>query len=63
LLLRLKLLVGQSGGSPGCALMRGRISDVAGKKVGVVLSGGNVDSEKHVGDSGLLAPKFFQCKI
>jgi len=46
LLLRLKLLVEPSGAAPAAALMRGRISGVAGKKVGVVLSGGNIDPKK-----------------
>jgi threo-3-hydroxy-L-aspartate ammonia-lyase len=43
LLLRLKLLVEPSGAAPAAALMQGRISNVAGKKVGIVLSGGNLD--------------------
>ena len=46
LLLRMKLLVEPSGSAPAAALMRGRIPDVAGKKVGVVLSGGNLDPKK-----------------
>ncbi|HEY4724341.1 MAG TPA: pyridoxal-phosphate dependent enzyme [Anaerolineae bacterium] len=46
LLLRMKLLVEPSGAAPAAALMRGRISNVAGKKVGVVLSGGNLDPKK-----------------
>ena len=43
LLMRLKLLVEPSGAAPVAALMAERVPDVRGKKVGVILSGGNVD--------------------
>lgn len=43
MLLRMKLLVEPSGAVGIAALMAGKIADVQGKKVGVVLSGGNVD--------------------
>ncbi len=46
LLLRMKLLVEPSGAAPIAALLAGRIANVKGKKVGVVLSGGNVDAGK-----------------
>ncbi len=49
LLLRLKLLVEPSGAAPVAALMAGRISNVRGKKIGVVLSGGNIDAGKLAG--------------
>ena len=49
LLLRLKLLVEPSGAAPIAALLAGKISNARGKKVGVVLSGGNVDAEKLAG--------------
>lgn len=44
LLVRMKLLVEPSGAAAVAALMAGKVADVQGKKVGVVLSGGNVDS-------------------
>ncbi len=43
LLERLKLLVEPTGAVGVAALLAGRIPDVEGKRVGVVLSGGNVD--------------------
>ncbi len=46
LLLRLKLLVEPSGAAPIAALLAGKIPNARGKKVGVVLSGGNVDAGK-----------------
>src|SRR5512139_1338223 len=46
LLLRMKLLVEPSGAAPIAALMEGKIPDVKGKKIGVVLSGGNIDAVK-----------------
>ncbi|HEX7181231.1 MAG TPA: pyridoxal-phosphate dependent enzyme [Thermoanaerobaculia bacterium] len=43
---RLKILV-EPGGSAGfAALLHGKVPDVAGRRVGVVLSGGNVDLER-----------------
>lgn len=48
MLLRLKLLVEPSGAAPIAALLAGKVSHVAGKKIGVVLSGGNVDPTKLV---------------
>lgn len=46
MLLRLKLLVEPSGAAPIAALLAGKVPHVAGKKIGVVLSGGNVDPTK-----------------
>ena len=42
LLMRMKLLVEPSGAAPIAALMAGKIPNVGGKKIGVVLSGGNI---------------------
>ncbi len=49
LLLRLKLLVEPSGAAPIAALLAGKVPNVAGRKIGVVLSGGNVDPGKLAG--------------
>src|SRR5512137_2214433 len=49
LLLRLKLLVEPSGAAPVAALLAGKIPKVQGRKVGVVLSGGNMDPGKLAG--------------
>jgi threonine dehydratase len=49
LLLRLKLLVEPSGAAPLAALMAGKIPKAQGKKIGVVLSGGNIDAGKLAG--------------
>lgn len=49
LLLRMKLLVEPSGAAPVAALMNDRVADVRGKKIGVVLSGGNIDPAKLAG--------------
>ncbi|MFN8597181.1 MAG: threo-3-hydroxy-L-aspartate ammonia-lyase [Anaerolineae bacterium] len=46
MLLRTKLLVEPSGAAPIAALLAKKVPDVAGKKVGVILSGGNVDPAK-----------------
>ena len=46
LLLHMKLLVEPSGAAPAAALMSGKIANAQGKKIGVVLSGGNVDPKK-----------------
>ena len=46
LLLRMKLLVEPSGAAPIAALMAGKIPQTQGKKIGVVLSGGNIDTGK-----------------
>jgi threonine dehydratase len=43
LLLRLKLLVEPTGAVPVALLLTGRMGDLAGKRIGVILSGGNVD--------------------
>ena len=43
LALRMKLVVEPSGASPVAALLAGRVPDVVGNRVGVILSGGNVD--------------------
>ena len=49
LLMRMKLLVEPSGAAPLAALMAGRLPNAHGKKIGVVLSGGNVDAGKLAG--------------
>jgi threo-3-hydroxy-L-aspartate ammonia-lyase len=46
LLLRMKLLVEPSGAVPIAALLAGKIPNAPGKKIGVVLSGGNMDAGK-----------------
>ncbi len=43
---RMKLVVEPGGCAAFAALLHGKIADVAGRKVGVVLSGGNVDLER-----------------
>ena len=45
LLERMKLLVEPSGAVPLALLLSGRLSGVAGKRVGIILSGGNIDSD------------------
>ena len=49
MLMRMKLLVEPSGAAPIAALMAGQIPNARGKKIGVVLSGGNVDPAKLAG--------------
>ena len=49
LLLRMKLLVEPSGAAPVAALLAEKIPNTHGKKIGVVLSGGNVDAVKLAG--------------
>jgi threonine dehydratase len=49
LLLRMKLLVEPSGAAPIAALLASKIPNVQGKKIGVVLSGGNLDAGKLAG--------------
>lgn len=44
LLLRMKLLVEPTGAVPAALLFSGRLGDLSGKRIGVVLSGGNVDA-------------------
>lgn len=43
---RMKLVVEPGGSAAFAALLHGKIPDVAGRKVGIVLSGGNVDLER-----------------
>ena len=43
LMTRMKLVVEPSGAAPLAALLHGKIPDVKGKKVGVIISGGNAD--------------------
>ena len=43
LAMRMKLVVEPSGAAPIAALLAGRVGDIHGKRIGVVLSGGNVD--------------------
>ena len=49
LLMRMKLLVEPSGAAPVAALLAGKIPHAQGMKIGVVLSGGNVDAQKLAG--------------
>ncbi|HTP07906.1 MAG TPA: pyridoxal-phosphate dependent enzyme [Anaerolineae bacterium] len=49
LLLRMKLLVEPSGAAPVAALLSNKIPNAKGKKIGVVLSGGNIDAGKLAG--------------
>jgi threonine dehydratase len=49
LLMRMKLLVEPSGAAPIATLMTEKIPSVKGKKIGVVLSGGNIDAGKLAG--------------
>jgi threonine dehydratase len=49
LLLRMKLLVEPSGAAPLAALLAHKIPNVQDKKIGVVLSGGNIDPGKLAG--------------
>jgi len=46
LLMRMKLLVEPSGAAPIAALLAGKIPHAPGRKIGVVLSGGNIDAGK-----------------
>jgi threonine dehydratase len=46
LLMRMKLLVEPSGAAPVVALLAGKVPNAKGKKIGVVLSGGNIDAGK-----------------
>ena len=43
LLLRMKILVEPTGAVPFALLLSGRLGALSGQKVGVILSGGNVD--------------------
>lgn len=43
---RMKLLVEPGGAAAFAALLHGKLPDVSGRKVGIVLSGGNVDLER-----------------
>ena len=43
---RMKLLVEPGGAAAFAALLHGKIPDISGRKVGIVLSGGNVDLER-----------------
>lgn len=49
MLLRAKLLVEPSGAAPIAALLTKKAPNVAGKKIGVILSGGNIDPAKLAG--------------
>ena len=40
---RLKLVVEPSGAAPIAALLNGRVPGCAGRRIGVLVSGGNVD--------------------
>ena len=43
---RMKLLVEPGGAAAFAALLHGKLPDISGRKVGIVLSGGNVDLER-----------------
>ena len=43
---RMKLLVEPGGAAAFAALLHGKLPDVSGRKVGIILSGGNVDLER-----------------
>ncbi len=45
LLLRMKILVEPTGAVPAALLLSGRLGDVSGQRIGVILSGGNVDPD------------------
>ncbi len=45
MVLRMKTVVEPTGAIPAAALMSGAIDDIAGKRIGVIVSGGNVDGE------------------
>ncbi|HET7087266.1 MAG TPA: threo-3-hydroxy-L-aspartate ammonia-lyase [Anaerolineae bacterium] len=49
LALRMKLVVEPSGAAPAAALISGRVANVSGKRIGVIVSGGNVDPYKLAG--------------
>lgn len=44
---RLKLIVEPSGAAPLAALLHGRIPQIAGRRVGVIISGGNIDPARY----------------
>jgi threonine dehydratase len=44
---RMKLVVEPSGAAPLAALLHGRIPGIAGKRVGAIVSGGNVDPVRY----------------
>ena len=46
LLTRLKIVVEPSGAAPLAALLLGRVPNIAGRTIGVILSGGNIDPAK-----------------
>lgn len=43
---RMKLVIEPSGAAPIAALLEHRVPDVAGKRVGVIVTGGNVDARR-----------------
>jgi threonine dehydratase len=43
---RLKVMVEPGGSAAFAALLHGKVPDAAGRKVGIVLSGGNVDLDR-----------------
>lgn len=45
MVMRMKTVVEPTGAIPAAALLSARVGDVAGKRVGVIVSGGNVDPE------------------
>lgn len=45
MVLRMKTVVEPTGAIPAAALMTGRVPDVSGKRVGLIVSGGNVDAD------------------
>lgn len=49
MVLRMKTVVEPTGAIPAAALMTGKVPNVAGKRVGVIVSGGNVDADVLAG--------------
>jgi threonine dehydratase len=45
MVLRMKTVVEPTGAIPAAALMTGKLGDVSGQRIGVIVSGGNVDAE------------------
>jgi len=43
----MKLVIEPSAAAPLAALLQQRIPDVAGKRVGVIVTGGNIDAARY----------------
>jgi threonine dehydratase len=44
---RMKIVIEPSGAAPLAALLQQRIPGVAGKRVGIIISGGNIDAARY----------------